>query len=170
MNRDRIAGSPSGIHRRAPERLVVTGIISLLLAVLLAEPATAAGEGWFGARRVLGLAFLGGSAVLVKQGFDFKDEADSFYDRYKVATDAAEIDRLYQRTNNRDVKSQVSWALGGAFAVSGLRLLIARPPGAERARAAVSFKVRPGPERNPVVALEGQILPGRLALRLKHAF
>lgn len=170
MNRDRIAGSPSGSYRRASERLAVTGVLALLLAVLLAEPAAAAGERWFGVRRVLGLAFLGGSAVLIKQGFDFKDEADGFYDRYKVATDADEIDRLYQRTNNRDVKSQVSWALGGAFAVSGIRLLVTRPPGAERVRVASASKVRPASGRSPAVTLESQILPGRLAFRLKRAF
>ncbi|NKB71780.1 MAG: hypothetical protein GKR89_32290 [Candidatus Latescibacteria bacterium] len=67
--------------------------------------------------------FLSGSAVLVKKGFDFNQDADDFYDLYKKANDPDEAARFYSRTTNRDVKSQVSWALGAAFAISGARLL-----------------------------------------------
>ncbi len=74
-------------------------------------------------RRTLGLAFLAGSAALTARGFDYKDEADAFYEAYKAADDQAEIQKLYQRTTNRDVKSQVSWALAAACGVTGLRLL-----------------------------------------------
>ena len=74
-------------------------------------------------RRTLGLAFLAGGAALTARGFDYKDEADAFYEAYKAADDQAEIQKLYQRTTNRDVKSQVSWALAAACGVTGLRLL-----------------------------------------------
>lgn len=74
-------------------------------------------------RRALGVAFLTGSAVLTSKGFDYRDQADEFYDAYRAADDPVEIDRFYQRTANRDVKSQVSWALAAACGVTGLRLL-----------------------------------------------
>ena len=83
-------------------------------------------------QRVVGLAFLGGSAALAARGFDFRDEADEFYDRYQAATDPIEIEHLYQRTTNKDVKSQVSWALAGAFAISGARLLLTGDRGGDR--------------------------------------
>lgn len=81
------------------------------------------GGGLVTKRRTLGVAFLAGSAVLAAKGFDYKDQADEFYDLYEAATDAAEIDKFYQRTTNRDVKSQVSWALATAFGITGLRLV-----------------------------------------------
>ncbi len=75
-------------------------------------------------RRALGLASLGGGVALAVKGFEYRDEADGFYDAYQVAKDPVEMDRLYQRSTNRDVKSQVSWALAGALAISGVRLLL----------------------------------------------
>ncbi len=71
----------------------------------------------------LGIVFLGGSAFMVKQGIDFRNEADDLYSRYQASKIADEADRLYSRTNNRDVKSQVSLAVAGAFAISGFRFL-----------------------------------------------
>ena len=65
---------------------------------------------------------------MVIQGLEFKDEADGFYSRYKKATDPQDIDRFYQRTNNRDIKSQISLALAAAFAVNGLRLILTSGP------------------------------------------
>ena len=52
-------------------------------------------------RRTLGLAFLAGGAALTVRGFDYKDEADAFYEAYKAADEQAEIQKLYQRTTNR---------------------------------------------------------------------
>lgn len=87
--------------------------------------ATSGGTGGlFSARRSLGVAFLAGSAFLALQGNDFKDEADRFYDQYEAASDPDEIARFYQRTTNRDVKSQVSWALAAAVGITGLRLVL----------------------------------------------
>jgi len=100
---------------------------ALLAWLALASPTPARAEigDLITARRALGLVFVGGSAALTVQGFDYREEADDFYDAYKVAVDPVEIDRLYQRTTNRDVKAQVSWALATAFGLSGLRLLLA---------------------------------------------
>ena len=74
-------------------------------------------------RRTLGLAFLGAGTALAVKGFDYRGEADAFYADYQQAVDPIEINRLYQRTTNRDIKAQVSWALGAACGIGGLRLL-----------------------------------------------
>ena len=108
------------------------------LALAIALSLSLAGSSWAGVkeqitvRRAVGVVFLGGSVFLTLQGFDYKDEADEFYDRYQKAIDPVEIDRLYQRTTNRDVKSQVSWALAGAFAISGVRLLLTGNSGKDK--------------------------------------
>lgn len=94
------------------------------LALAPPAPATAEIGDIVTVRRALGLAFVGGSAALTAQGFDYRRQADDFYGSYKAAVDPVEIDRLYQRTTNRDVKAQVSWALAAAFGISGLRLLL----------------------------------------------
>lgn len=106
-------------------------LIALAVAVLLSstpQPTHADLREIVSPRRIVGVAFLGGSAVLAQKGFDLHDEADEFYSAYEDATDRAEIERLYQRTTNRDVKSQVSWALAAAFGVTGVRLLLTGSP------------------------------------------
>ncbi len=108
----------------------VCGLIAAQPIAAQDEVETAAenpkGKSFFTPRRFWGAAFIGGSVFLVKQGFDYNDEADELYDLYQVTNDPEEADRLYQRTTNRDVKSQVSWALSAAFALSGVRLLLAK--------------------------------------------
>lgn len=102
---------------------------TLVFALLTGLTLTSSTASWGGVkeiltlRRALGLASLGGGVALAVKGFEYRDDADGFYDAYQVAKDPVEIDRLYQRSTNRDVKSQVSWALAGAFAISGVRLL-----------------------------------------------
>ena len=61
---------------------------------------------------------------MAKKGLDLHRDADDLYARYKRAERADEASRLYRRTNNRDIKSQVSWALSAAFAISGARLML----------------------------------------------
>jgi hypothetical protein len=77
-------------------------------------------------RRLMGMAFLGGSALLVRKGYDYHNDADDLYALYKEADEPEDADRLYSRTTNRDVKSQVSWALAAAFAFSGMRMVLTR--------------------------------------------
>ena len=98
-------------------------LILLVSGVLPTAVCAQKDEGFVSLRRSLGVMFLGGSAFMVKQGIDFRSEADDLYSRYQAAEIADEADRLYSRTNNRDVKSQVSLAIAGAFAVSGFRFL-----------------------------------------------
>lgn len=128
---------------------VLSGLSAVLVAWLaIAPPAPARAEirEFVTVRRALGLAFVGGSAALAAQGFDYRSEADDFYDAYEVAVDPVEIDRLYQRTTNRDVKAQVSWALAAAFGISGLRLILTGD-------AEIGDTARLGPDRNAGAAV-----------------
>lgn len=95
---------------------------------------------FFTARALVGVGLIGSGLILFSQGRDFRREADDFYGRYEKATDPVEIERLYQRTTNRDVKGQVSWALGAACTLSGLRLLLTRETEVVEAR---SLRLQP---------------------------
>lgn len=149
---------------------VVTAI--LLCGLLICRPVMAGERGFFTPRRSLGLAFLGGSALLAKEGMDFKTEADDFFERYEKATDPTEIDRLYRRTNNRDVKSQVSWALSAAFAVSGLRLVFigGAEKSSERLQSARAEKDSPVIGAVRGIEFESRLDPGRIGFSLKKRF
>lgn len=121
----------------------VCGLIAAQPGVAQVESEAGEGKGFFTARRLLGLAFVGGGAALAIKGFDYKDEADELYDLYKVSNVGEEADRLYQRTTNRDVKSQVSWALSAAFAITGVRLLLTKSPDAyERLNSVHAIEVK----------------------------
>jgi hypothetical protein len=99
-----------------------SAIVAMAIGVLGAEPGFA--EELVSPRRTIGVALLGGSLLLAKKGLDLHRDADELYARYKKADRPEEASRLYRRTNNRDIKSQVSWALSAAFAISGARLLL----------------------------------------------
>ena len=147
-------------------RLVVAVLGAVLCSHLLVQPSVAEDEqGFFAARRSMGVLFIGGSLLLTKQGFEFRDEADELYVRYKKAGTSEEADRLYTRTNNRDVKSQVSWALAAAFAVSGVRLLLSKVADSE-----LSTKVDTDRRIAPGISLEPQLEPRRFGLQLKRRF
>ena len=86
-------------------RLATAALSAVLCGQLLVRPAVAEdGQGIITSRRSLGIVFIGGSLFLTNQGFDFRSEADDLYEKYKKAGTAEEADRLYTRTNNRDVK------------------------------------------------------------------
>ena len=147
-------------------RLVTAALSAVLCGQLLVRPAVAEdGQGIITSRRSLGIVFVGGSLFLTKQGFDFRSEADDLYEKYKKAGTAEEADRLYTRTNNRDVKSQVSWALAAAFALSGTRLLLAKGDSSKRMATGVAV-----PGSKPGFSLEPQIEPQRVGFQLKRRF
>ncbi|SVC72042.1 uncharacterized protein METZ01_LOCUS324896 [marine metagenome] len=144
-------------------RLAAALLGAVLCAHLIAQPVSAEEkQSSFKARRSLGVLFIGGSLVLAKQGFSFRDEADELYAKYKKAGSPEEADRLYTRTNNRDVKSQVSWALAAAFVLSGSRLLLSKDGGSSRI--AKVDRVAPG------FLLEPQLQPRRIGVQLKRRF
>ena len=127
-------------------------------------PQPEASGGFLNGRRLAGIGFMLGSAAFVYKGLDFKDQADKLYDRYESATDPAEVNRLYQRTTNRDVKSQISWAVGAACAVAGVRLLFfgddeVEFPGATAGGGAAAK-----------LTWDADIRPGTVGLRLNKPF
>lgn len=146
-------------------RLVILSLIAALVVGSLGHPAAAEeGQSFFTARRSLGLVFLGGSAVLLKQGLDFHDEADELYQLYKAADTADDADRLYARTNNRDIKSQVSWALAGALAVSGVRLVL------QSGTSSSDGHARHDERAEPATYLEPHLSTRQLGIVLKRSF
>ena len=97
----------------------------LALALFVAGLAPAAEAGSFlTARKTFGILFLGGSVVMAKKAIDFHRDANRVYDAYKLARTAKEADRLFQRTSDRDTKSQMSIGISLVLLVSGLRLLM----------------------------------------------
>ncbi len=107
-----------------PRRRRGFGTALVVMSVIALAAVPGATEELITPRRTLGAALLGGSIILAKTGLDLHRDADDLYARYKEADAAEEASRLYRRTNNRDIKSQVSWALSAAFAISGARLLL----------------------------------------------
>ena len=171
---DRIA-RPAGSKTLTAVLLLLTFMSEPTAAFAESSFAPAAGEdiasgstGPITIRRSMGLAFLAGSAVLVAQGFDLKDEADEFYDSYKLETDQAEMEKFYQRTTNRDVKSQVSWALAAAFGITGLRLIFTG--GESAATAQQNTFTSPATRAGPSLSLVPDVTPQVVGLRLQRHF
>ena len=120
---------------------------ALLASVLASQPtAVQAAElrSFLTVRRALGLGFLGGALLLTRQGLDYRRQANDLYDLYKASNDPTEASSLYQRTTNRDVKSQVSLALAAACAVSGVRLILTRDSAAVPQSRPAAVRDKPG--------------------------
>lgn len=149
---------------------VVTATPPALGAQTMADGARQGKGGLLSKRRSLGVAFIAGSVLLTMQGFDFKDEADGFYAAYKTATDPADIDKFYQRTTNRDVKSQVSWALAAAFGVTGLRLALTGGTSATATRPAAAQQANFAVLRQPSVTLAPAVTARTVGLLLQRHF
>ena len=151
------------------KRRVAALLAGLICVGLLAGTARAESRRLFTARRAVGVLFLGGGAVMANQALDLRAEADDFYDRYEQATEPEEIDRLYQRTNNRDIKSQLSWALAAAFSVTGLRLVLTSGPGSAPPRDA-DLAATPLPSLPGGLELTSTVDPQRIGLGLRRRF
>ena len=80
---------------------------------------------YFTVRRTFGVLFLGTSVILAKRAVDFRKDANEAFDQYELASNARQAELLYERTSDRDTKSQMSGGLSIALLVSGLRLLVA---------------------------------------------
>tara|TARA_Y100001978_G_scaffold165077_1_gene152340 strand:- start:1252 stop:1710 length:459 start_codon:yes stop_codon:yes gene_type:complete len=146
-------------------RLIVLSLVAAFAMDGIGHPAVAEeGQGFFTARRSLGLMFLGCSAALLKKGMDFNEDADELYALYEAAETPEDADRLYARTNNRDIKSQVSWALASAFAVSGVRLIL------RSGTPSSALYGRPHTRAEPVTYVEPHLSSGRLGVVLKQSF
>ncbi len=79
---------------------------------------------FFTTRRTFGVLFLGGSAFMAKRAVDLKRDAGDIYNAYKVAPNAREAERLFNRASDRDDKSLMSVGFSAILLISGLRLLM----------------------------------------------
>lgn len=149
-------------------RTVATIVVAAALGCLVAAPASA-GPRWFGVQRLVGAALVVAGGVALQQGFDYRDQSDGFHDRARMATDTAEQARLGELSDNRSVKSQVTWALAGSLALGGVRLLIAAPmPEVPTGYSnPMAWQRQPAPARTVVA---GMARPGQVGLRLRHYF
>ncbi len=93
-----------------------------LLLLSVAFPVRA--ESYFTVRRTFGVLFLGTSSILAKRAIDFRRDANDTFDQYELASNAKQAEKLFQRTSDRDTKSQMSAGLSAVLLVSGLRLLL----------------------------------------------
>lgn len=134
-----------------------------MVALLCAQPIQAAEQGWLTSRRAWGVALFSGSAVLLKKSWDFHQQADESYALYRRAATEREAELFFDRADNRDTKSQMSWMAAAAFALAGWQLMTL---GDEREARALAIK-------KPTLAgveVEPQLQSGRVGLRFKRRF
>ena len=110
------------MYRRVFYKGCCVALTTVFLLGCLAPAAEA--RSIFTARRTFGVLFLSGSALMAKRAIDFKRDADSIYDAYKLAANAQEANQLFNRASDRDTKSQMSVGFSAILLISGLRLLM----------------------------------------------
>jgi hypothetical protein len=104
-------------------RKIVCGMLAgCLLLCTLVGPVQA--ESFFTVRRTFGVLFLGSSALLAKRAMDFRSDANGTFEQYELAANARQAEELFQRTSDRDTKSQMAAGISVVLLVSGLRLLL----------------------------------------------
>ena len=100
----------------------------LIVALLYVSPPAYAEQdetqGWLTSRRAWSMALCSGSVVLLKKSWDFHRQADESYALYRKATTGPEADVFFERADNRDTKSQMSWMAAAAFALAGWQMLV----------------------------------------------
>lgn len=83
------------------------------------------GKSFFTVRRTFGVLFLGTSAIMAKRAVDFRRDANTAFEQYELAANSDDAEELFDRTSDRDTKSQMSAGISVVLLVSGLRLLLA---------------------------------------------
>ena len=99
----------------------------LIVALLYVPPAYAEQhetQGWLTSRRAWSMALCSGSVVLLKKSWDFHRQADESYALYRKATTGPEAELFFERADNRDTKSQMSWMAAAAFALASWQMLV----------------------------------------------
>ena len=81
--------------------------------------------------------------ALIGASFPLAHHADQVYDRYKIATDPAEIERLYDETARYDWYARGTLVAGEALIATGLYLRFLRRPRAARPAATLDLEVGP---------------------------
>ena len=61
---------------------------------------------------------------MAKRAIDFRRDANTIYESYKTATIPQDADQLFDRSTDRDTKSQMAAGISAVLLISGLRLLL----------------------------------------------
>lgn len=143
------------------------GGLGLILALVFCVQPLQAEEDkqWLTPRRAWGLALFGGSAVLLQKGWDFHQRADESYLLYRQASTERDAEDFFDRADNNDTKSQMSWLAATAFALAGWQLWSLGDERPERQQVVVVPKVM-GLEIDPRLELEER----RVGLWFKRRF
>lgn len=145
---------------------VMCGLLAgLLLACSLAAPVDA--KSFFTVRRTFGVLFLGTSTILAKRAIDFRRDANSTFEQYELAASAREAEELFQRTSDRDTKSQMSAGLSVVLLVSGLRLLLSS--GVDGNIPKMQRGLRTGP-KDLSVNLKSDVQTGQVGVSISKGF
>lgn len=147
-------------------RKIVCGVLAgCLLTASLASPVDA--ESFFTIRRTFGTLFLGTSAILAKRAVDFRRDANETFEQYELASNARQAEELFQRTSDRDTKSQMAAGLSVVLLVSGLRLLLSS--GVDDNIPKMDRGLKPEP-RDLSLQVKGDARTGRVGLEIKKGF
>ena len=104
------------------KKFVCGFLVGCLFLFSTVEPTRA--ESFFTVRRTFGTLFLGSSAIFGKRALDFRKDANATFELYELASNARQAEELFQKTSDRDTKSQMAAGLSVVLLVSGLRLLL----------------------------------------------
>ena len=144
-------------------------VCSVLAASLLigsfAAPVHA--ESFFTIRRTFGVLFVGTSAVMAKRAVDFRSDANSTFEQYELASNAQQAERLFQRTSDRDTKSQMAAGLSIVLLVSELRLLMTS--GSDGNIPKMDRGLKPGP-KNLSLQLKSDVQSGQVGVAISKGF
>ena len=147
------------------KKIVCGSLAGCLMMVSLVGPVQ--GESFFTVRRTFGTLFLAGSAVLAKRSVDFRRDANSTFEQYELASNAKLADELFQRTSDRDTKSQMAAGLSIVLLVSGLRLLLAS--GVDDNIPKMDRGLRPA-DKKVYVRLKSDIQTGQVGVAISKGF
>jgi hypothetical protein len=124
-------------------------------------------ESFFTVRRTFGTLFLGSSAILAKRSIDFRRDANTTFEQYELASNSRQAEELFQRTSDRDTKSQMAAGLSVVLLVSGLRLLLAS--GVDGNIPKMSRGLRPE-VKDVSIQLKSDVHSGRIGVAISRGF
>ena len=147
------------------KKMVCGALAVALLLGSLAAPVDA--KSFFTVRRTFGVLFLGTSTILAKRAIDFRKDANSTFDQYELAANAREAEELFQRTSDRDTKSQMSAGLSAVLLVSGLRLLLSSSEDGNIPKMQRGLKTKQG---DLSVNLKSDVQTGQVGVSISKGF
>ena len=160
------------LKSKAPcsQRAILALFAAAFFSQVLCLPAEAEERGFWTRHHAWGTAFLGGGLYMVKRGYDFRTDADDIFKQYKKANTTEEADRLFDKANDQDIKSQISWGVAAALTVSAVRLLLINPdPDSYTVKQKVDSKTKANPQQTGI-RLNPQLAAGRWGIQLQRIF